>query len=422
MTDRTVGDLISACLAALGATRVIGEPLPGLGHLAVAEPDLADLLADADGRLNRVGVSLDAQAVLRVTSCPGAVTEPIDLTDPAAVPTELARFTGQEIPGAFSVRLDLDLEAPAPDGVEPLGLETTLERIRLSPGLAGEVAHIIAGPGVLRADAVDDLRAFAARTGWGVVNTFGAKGVLPWDDPLHMATAGLQAEDFRLAGLVDTLFAVTVGIDPREVPPHDIGTTQQIVLHPRHLASAADDWPEPTAVPERPPLYDRIAAVVRPGYESDAVPLHPARAARDLGAALGPDALIVADPGPAGLWVARALPTEAAGQVLVPATRAPGIAAAIAVMAGIDGRGAVAVTTDPLEPMTERLLELARQLEVPLTVEAWGADAPCDGPRERVATLMETTARPGADVLGVPVDLAATSELIEVAGPVTAWQ
>ncbi|MFA9566256.1 MAG: hypothetical protein ACERLM_16400 [Acidimicrobiales bacterium] len=134
MTDRTVGDLISACLAALGATRVIGEPLPGLGHLAVAEPDLADLLADADGRLNRVGVSLDAQAVLRVTSCPGAVTEPIDLTDPAAVPTELARFTGQEIPGAFSVRLDLDLEAPAPDGVEPLGLETTLERIRLSPG------------------------------------------------------------------------------------------------------------------------------------------------------------------------------------------------------------------------------------------------------------------------------------------------
>ena len=82
----------------------------------------------------------------------------------------------------------------------------------------------------------------------------------------------------------------------------------------------------------------------------------------------------------------------------------------------------MAVTTDPLDPMTERLLDLARQLEVPLTVEAWGADARCDGPHERVATLMETTARPGADVLGVPVDLAVTSELVEVAGPVTAWQ
>ena len=121
MTDRTVGDLVSACLAALGATRVIGEALPGLGHLAVADPDLADLLADADGRLNRVGVSLDDQAVLRVTSCPGAVTEPIELTDPAAVPAELARFTGQEIPGAFSVRLDLDLDGAGPRGRRAAG-------------------------------------------------------------------------------------------------------------------------------------------------------------------------------------------------------------------------------------------------------------------------------------------------------------
>jgi hypothetical protein len=138
--------------------------------------------------------------------------------------------------------------------------------------------------------------------------------------------------------------------------------------------------------------------------------------------ALGADALVVADPGPAGLWVARAFPTEAPGQVLVPATPAPGIAAAIALMAGIDGRSAVAVTTDPLDPITDQLLERARQLEVPLTVEAWGADVACDGPHERVASLMETTSRPGADVLGVPVDLAATSELIDVAGPVTAWQ
>lgn len=421
MTDRRVADLVASCLSALGATRVIGQALPGLGHLAVGDGRLADLLADADGRLNRVGASLTGDGLLRVTSCPGAEVEPVEVTDPAAIPGEMARFTGQEIPGAFALALALDLEAPAPPGIEPLGLETTLERIRLSPGLSGEVAHIIAGPGVLRSDAVDDLRAFASRTGWGVVNTFGAKGALAWDDPLHMGTAGLQADDFRLAGLVDTLFAVTVGIDPAEVPPHDIGTTQQIVLHPRHLASAADDWPEPSAVPERPPLYDALAAVIGPAYERPEVPLHPARAVRDLGVALGPETLIVADPGPAGLWVARALPTEAPGQVLVPATPAPGIAAAVALVAGLDGRRAVAVTTDPLTATTHQLLELARQLEVPLTVEAWGADAPCDGPHERVATLMETTARPGADVLEVPVDLAATAELVEIAGPVTAW-
>jgi hypothetical protein len=421
VTARTVGDLVASCLAALGATRVVGRALPGLAHLAVGDPGLADLVADADGRLNRIGVSLDGEGVLRVTSCPGAEVEPLVVTDPSALPGELARSTGQEVPGAFALHLDLDLDGPAPADVEPLGLQTTLERIRLSPGLHGEVAHIIAGPGVVRSAAVDDLRRFAARTGWGVVNTFGAKGVLRWDDPLHMGTAGLQAEDFRLAGVVDTLFVVTVGVDPAEVPPGDVGTTQQIVLHPRHLAAAADDWPPPGDPPPRPPLYDALAAVIGPGYERDDVPLHPARATRDLGLALGPDALIVADPGPAGLWVARSFPTEGPGQVLVPATAADGIAAAIALVAGLDGRRAVAVTTDPLSPATQRLLEEARQLEVPLTVEAWGADVACDGPRERVAGLMETTARPGADVLGVPVDLGVTQELIEIAGPVTVW-
>jgi hypothetical protein len=420
--DRTVGDLVAACLGALGATRVIGRTLPGLGHLPVADPALAELLADADGRLNRIGASFDDAGILRVTSCPGAETSAVEVSDATMLPAELGRFTGQEIPGAFALRLDLDLDAPAPADVEPVGLETTLERIRLSPTLAGEVAHIIVGPGVVRADAVEDLRAFARRTGWGVVNTFGAKGVLRWDDPLHMGTAGFQAEDFRLAGVVDTLFAVTVGIDPAEVPPGDIGTTQQIVLHPRHLASAADAWPQSDRVPDRPPLYEQLAAVIGPAYDLDDVPLHPARAARDLGVALGSETLIVADPGPAGLWVGRAFPTESPDQVVVPASKAEGIAAAIALVAGLDGRSAVAVTTDPLDPTTERVLDLARQLEIPLTIEAWGADAPFDGPHERMAALMETTARPGADVIGVPVDLARTSELIELAGPVTAWQ
>jgi hypothetical protein len=422
VTERTVGTLVASCLGALGVTRVIGRPLAGLPHLDVADPGLADLLADADGRLHRMGAALHENGLLRVSSCPGAEVEAAVVDDVATLPEALGRFTGQETPGAFALQLDLDLDAPVTGDIAPVGLETTLERIRLSPSLAGEVAHIIVGPGVVRADAVEDLRAFAQRTGWGVLNTFGAKGVLRWDDPLHMGTAGLQADDFRLAGVVDTLFAVTVGIDPSEVPPGDIGTTQQIVLHPRHLASAADDWPTPSGPPPRPPLYDDLASVIGPGYEADDVPLHPARAARDLGAAVEADTLIVADPGPAGFWVARAFPTERPGQVLVPATKAAGIAAAIALVAGLSGRPAVAVTTDPLDPMTERLLDLARQLEVPLTIEAWGADGPFDGPHERVAGLMEVMSRPGADLLGVPVDFSRTSELIAVAGPVTAWQ
>ena len=64
--------------------------------------------------------------------------------------------------------------------------------------------------------------------------------------------------------------------------------------------------------------YEQLAAALQPLYASAAVPLSPARAAADLGATRPDGALVLADPGPAGLWVARALPTTELGSVVVP--------------------------------------------------------------------------------------------------------
>ncbi|HJR26258.1 MAG TPA: hypothetical protein VJ804_12355, partial [Acidimicrobiales bacterium] len=72
---------------------------------------------------------------------------------------------------------------------------------------------ILVGPGVVAAGAVAGLHAFADAVGCGVVNTWGAKGVLAWDDPRHFGTAGLQARDFELAGLGDVDLLVTSGLD-----------------------------------------------------------------------------------------------------------------------------------------------------------------------------------------------------------------
>ena len=79
------------------------------------------------------------------------------------------------------------------------------------------VLGILVGPGVVRANCVAGLAAFARRAGCGVVNTWGAKGVFRWDDPLHFGTAGLQAWDFDLAGLGEVDVLVTSGLDPEEV-------------------------------------------------------------------------------------------------------------------------------------------------------------------------------------------------------------
>jgi hypothetical protein len=379
---------------------------------------VADLLADVDGRVARAGAAWHG-GVLRVSSRPGSLVAPMPVDSAEALVGALATTVGQEVPDALALELDLDLGAPVPDGVEPMAAQTRIEGIRLSPDLGDDVGMVV-GPGVLRAldgdGVVEHLQRFAAQTGWAVVNTWGAKGVFPWDSPFHAGTAGLQARDFELAGLVDRLLVVTVGVDPDELPVEALGSAQLLELHPVHLAFAAEGWPEPTADPPRPELYTALAAVVGPAYASDVVPLHPARASRDLGGLRPEGKPVVADAGSAGLWVARTFPTVEPGSVLVPATNAPGSAAAAALL-----HGALGVTTWPLDPMTEAVLDLARSLGVDLTLEAWGSEGDPASPEDRVAATAEALARPGVDVVPVPVDFTATADLVAVAGDVTAW-
>jgi thiamine pyrophosphate-dependent acetolactate synthase large subunit-like protein len=160
---------------------------------------------------------------------------------------------------------------------------------------------------------VEGLRAFARRVGCGVVNTWGAKGVFRWDDPLHFGTAGLQARDFELAGLGAVDVLVTTGLDPDEVTstPWD-GRAEVIDIAPGDLADA--DRALPPGTTDRPELYTALAAVVGPLYERPGSP--PARAAA-LAAALPEDGIVVAAPGLVGFWIARTFPTARPGSVRI---------------------------------------------------------------------------------------------------------
>jgi thiamine pyrophosphate-dependent acetolactate synthase large subunit-like protein len=172
---------------------------------------------------------------------------------------------------------------------------------------------ILAGPGVVLDGCVEGLQAFARRVGCGVVNTWGAKGVFRWDDPLHFGTAGLQARDFELAGLGDVDVLVTTGLDPTEVTstPWE-GRAEVVDVAPADLATF--DVALPPGTTERPELYTALAAVVGPLYDQPASP--PARAAA-LAAALPDDGVVVAAPGLVGFWLARTFPTVRPGSVLI---------------------------------------------------------------------------------------------------------
>lgn len=425
---QTVGQLLGRSLQAVGVTRIFGSSasgisgVPGLGHLRVDEPVLASLLADAQGRIIRgPGAALLPQRRLRLSSQPGAVVVPVVLDDPALLPEAIASWSVGSVFGAAELVLDLDLDAPAPRGVEPQVMDHAGQLMTLSPSLADFRMLVIAGPGVVRDNQVAALRAFASQAGVGVVNTWGAKGVFPWDDPHHFGTAGLQARDFELAGFGDAELVIAVGLDRDEAPIGLWAHGQVLDVEPIQLAALAYNWPEPKEVAPYPRLYTELARALEPLYESSRSPLSPARAARDLSLVRPKGGLVAADPGPAGLWVARTFPTVEPGSVVVPSQFVSGFAVAAAMVASLDDRPAIAVTTAPFDPITDALIDLAGSLSSSFVLAEWGADVTWSEATAHKVALRSALDAPGIAHVPTPIDFSQTKVLIEVAGEVIAW-
>jgi hypothetical protein len=216
------------------------------------------------------------------------------------------------------------------------------------PPRRGARVVVLAGAGAARS--ARGVRVLAGITGATVVNTVGAKGLLPWDDPLHGGTVGLQQGDAALAELTTADLVVVTGFDPAE----SVSLAQALAARhgelvdvpPDHLALAAGGWPPADAPGARPPFYDAVAAVAGPLYQEEGTA---AWAAARLAASLPAGGLVVAPPGPTGFWVGRTFPTSAPGSVVVPAGRPPGTAEEFARAAAAEGRPTTLVVSEPTE-------------------------------------------------------------------------
>lgn len=263
-------------------------------------------------------------------------------------------------------------------------------------GTTGTRVAMLVGPEAARAVAA--VHALAEHLGAPVANTWGVKGIYPWDNPHHMGTCGLQRDDFDLLGFAAFDVLVTIGLDPAESPDDRLTLTRRVEVLPEPDAIdtvMTSSAPRPF-LPVPNELYSRIASVAQRGYVDDSFPRHPARAVSDLKQSLGPDERVVAQPGLAGLWVARTFPTDRLGSVIVPAYDQPGIAAAVALVSAAQGTPTVCVVhseSGSVDDVTAEVTTLARTLKLPLRWLRWGDD----------------------------VDWSRTEDLIAAAGPVVAW-
>jgi hypothetical protein len=291
-----------------------------------------------------------------------------------------------------------------------------------------DVAHgrvvVLAGPAVIDAGAVDGLRALAGAGDVGVANTWGAKGVFAWDSPHHLGTCGLQARDFELLGFGDVDVIVTTGLSEDESPHERFALAPTVDIAPSDLAAHAGRV-RATSSPENL-LYPTLAAVAQPGYASTKVPLHPARAVSDLGTVLPAGGLVTAEPGVAGLWIARTFPTPAltAGaprRVVVRSVHTPGAACRDAIDAARSGRPAIFVTASEPDAATADALAGAEAAGVDLAVVVWSEAGRLRAVDDHATRLREALESTGVTRVDVPVAIEDTQLLVDAAGSVVAW-
>jgi len=100
----------------------------------------------------------------------------------------------------------------------PAPLEFKVEQ---AARLIGEARHpiIIAGNGVIRQEAATDLVNFAEQLRIPVCNTFMAKGVMPFSNPLSLGTLGLKARDLPWYAVEKADVVICVGYDMVEYHP-----------------------------------------------------------------------------------------------------------------------------------------------------------------------------------------------------------
>ncbi|WP_279401681.1 thiamine pyrophosphate-binding protein [Piscibacillus salipiscarius] len=91
---------------------------------------------------------------------------------------------------------------------------------------------ILAGNGVTRGKATNELRELVVKTNLPVVHTFMGKGAIPWTDKHSLLTAGIGGNDYITCGFTESDLIIAIGFDMAEYSPKDWNPDGQVpILH-----------------------------------------------------------------------------------------------------------------------------------------------------------------------------------------------
>jgi acetolactate synthase I/II/III large subunit len=255
---------------------------------------------------------------------------------------------------------------------------------------------ILAGNGIIRQGAADELVRFAEMLRIPVANSFMAKGVVPFSSDLSLGTIGLKARDLPWYAFERADVVICIGYDmveyhpdmwnpnndkkvvhidalPAEVDGHYIvavGVLGDISSSLRALALKSKPQKSlPFKAVRKAIIEDRAEFANDTGF-----PIKPQKIVWDLREVLAPDDIAISDVGAHKMWMARMYRAERPNTCIISngfASMGIAVPGAIAAKLAYPDRKVVAVTGDAGFLMNSQEIETAIRVGTPFVILIW---------------------------------------------------
>ncbi|MBF6058900.1 acetolactate synthase large subunit [Thiomicrorhabdus heinhorstiae] len=257
---------------------------------------------------------------------------------------------------------------------------------------------ILVGNGAVRAHAGKHILKFLERHKIPVVNTFMAKGVIPFYNEMAIGTAGLQKGDYENGGFKNADLVICVGFDMVEYHPHLWNPNSKLtIIHIDTKKSEVDNRYIPSVelignigknlealgeaiaspiISSQSKFHLREAMIdeMNRCRKSDAWPMLPQKIVWDLRTAMDSSDIAISDVGAHKMWMARMFRCDEPNTCIISngfAGMGIAVPGAVAAKLAFPEKAVVAVTGDAGFMMNSQEIETALRVKAPIVILIW---------------------------------------------------
>ena len=255
---------------------------------------------------------------------------------------------------------------------------------------------ILAGNGVIRNKAWNQLAHFSEELRIPVANTFMAKGVIPFKHPMALGSAGLQANDYVSCGFSKADVIICIGYDLVEYHPYLWHPTKdRTIIHIDQSPAEVDAYysvnigvvgdikhsllrimniASPHTGSAMRGLRNALIEEMNQHKDDDSIPMKPQKIIWDLRTAMELEGIAISDVGAHKMWMSRMFRCEYPNTCLISngfASMGIAVPGAIAAKLVHPDRQVVAVTGDAGFMMNSQEIETALRINTPIVILVW---------------------------------------------------